>query len=277
MRGAEIWAILPSQLQIVAEALADMPQAGDIKAAARPAVGQAGAVAILPIHGIITHRAGLWHAFGSATSTDGIGDVFAQAIENPGVRAIVLDIDSPGGSVAGVPELADAIYSARGRKPIIAVSNALMASAAYWIGSQADEVYVTPSSQTGSIGVYAVHLDYSRQLDARGVTATVISAGKYKAEGNEFSPLSEEARASWQAQVDEYYDMFVETVARGRGRQPNTVRNGFGEGRVLTASSAVSEHLADKVGGLEQAIGRAAALAKRQANAKAAAMRLTIG
>jgi signal peptide peptidase SppA len=178
----------------------------------------------------------------------------------------VLDIDSPGGSIAGITELAAEIRSARGAKPIVAVANTLAASAAYWLGSQADQFVVTPSGHVGSIGVYAVHQDVSKMLDEAGVKMTIVSAGPHKTEGNEFEPLTDEARAEIQARVDASYDQFVEDVAAGRNVPVATVRADFGGGRVLTARDALKAGMVDRVETLAQTIqrvGRSASSARR--------------
>ncbi|MCC7371633.1 MAG: S49 family peptidase, partial [Chloroflexi bacterium] len=132
------------------------------------------------------------------------------------------------------------------------------ASAAYWIASSADEIVVTPSGEVGSIGVFTAHEDISAALEAEGVTVTLISAGKYKTEGNPFEPLSEEARGAIQARVDDYYSMFVRAVARGRGVKPADVRGGFGQGRVVGADEAVRLGMADRVGTMAQTVERLA-------------------
>lgn len=225
---------------------------------------QTGNVAVLPLVGPITQRGGgLMSFLFGGTSAMQYGEMVRAAMADPGVSALVLEVDSPGGSVAGVQELADLIFAARGTKPMVAVSNTLMASAAYWVASQADEVLVSPSSMSGSIGVYALHMDYSRRMESDGMTPTLIAAGKYKVEGNELAPLDESARATIQAQVDHFYDLFVESVARGRGYAAVTVRNGFGEGRMLDAPTAVQERLANRIGTFEDAVARAAQLARQ--------------
>jgi signal peptide peptidase SppA len=173
------------------------------------------------------------------------------------VSAVVLDIDSPGGTVAGVTELAAEIRAARGgSKPIVAAANTLAASAAYWLASQADEVVVSPSGSVGSIGVYAVHQEVSRMLDEMGVGTTIISAGPHKTEGNEFEPLTDEARADIQSRVDVSYASFVADVAAGRGVTAEQVEADFGGGRVLTARKAQSAGMVDRVETLAQTVAR---------------------
>jgi signal peptide peptidase SppA len=163
-------------------------------------------------------------------------------------KAIVLDVDSPGGSVDGVPEFADEIYDARSKKPVIAVCNSMACSAAYWLASAASEVVCTPSGQCGSIGVYMMHLDESESLKQQGIKITVIKAGKYKAEGNSTEPLSDDARAAAQTSVDAFYSMFVRSVARNRGTSQTAVREGYGQGRSLMAAQAAGQDLVDRVG-----------------------------
>ncbi len=261
------WAILPAKLSELIS-VAQRHAAGErlsaeevaaIKAAARKADARAaGSVAVLQLYGSIFPHANLMTEMSGAVSAERFKAVFNAAMADPAVTSIVIDIDSPGGAVSGVPELADVIFNARGQKPIVAVADHLAASAAYWIGTAADELLVTPSGEVGSIGVFAAHEDWSRAYDNAGVTVNLISAGKFKTEGNPYQPLGEEARAAIQARVDEYYDMFVKAVARNRGVKVSDVRGGFGEGRVVGAREAVASGMADRVGTLDDAINRAA-------------------
>src|SRR4029453_14892345 len=117
-----------------------------------------------------------------------------ELMKDPAVKGVVLDVDSPGGSVYGVRELADEIRAARGQKPVEAVANAFMASAAYYIGSAAEKVWVTPSGSAGSIGVYDAHVDLSKFTETMGEKWTFVSYGDNKLLGNPFEPLSEEAQ-----------------------------------------------------------------------------------
>lgn len=225
-------------------------------AAARLQTRVAGAVAVIPIFGVIVQRASMLAQSSGAMGTEQISQAFQQAIADPNVGAIVLQIDSPGGGVYGVPELADEIFKARGSKPIVAVADSEAASAAYWIASAADEISVTPSGMVGSIGVWTAHQDMSAMYEAFGVKVSLISAGKYKTEGNPFEPLTDEARAAIQAEVDDYYALFTKAVARGRGVGVEAVRAGFGEGRMVTAQKAVKAGLADRVETLDQVVSR---------------------
>jgi signal peptide peptidase SppA len=259
------WAILPYKLAVLEEIVA-RHVAGEkldaeeiqtrIHGAKRPAGRRAGSVAVLPLFGTIFPRANMMTDISGATSAERFGAQFDELIMDPDVGAIVLDVDSPGGMAAGVEELSQKIYGARGQKPIVAVANYEMDSAAYWIGSSADEVVITPSGELGSIGVWAAHDDISGALSQEGIKRTLISEGKYKVEGNPWEPLTEEARSAIQASVREVYDVFIRDVARNRGVKPAAVRNGFGEGRVVGARQAVELGMADQIGTLEETIKR---------------------
>lgn len=214
------------------------------------------AIAVVPVHGPMTNRSSAFTAFFGGTSTEKLGQLFDALIASPAVGAVIFDVDSPGGIVYGVPELAAKIHGARGTKPIVAVSNAEMFSAAYYLASAADQVVVTPSGQTGSIGVWSLHTDYSEALEQAGVKATFISAGERKVWGNPYEPLADEARAMLKDQVDGYYSDFVGTVAKHRGVTPKEVRDGFGRGGTVAAKDSKAQGLADRVDTLENTIGR---------------------
>lgn len=261
------WAILPESLATIHDLLLFRVAGGELTAEEiqeRIAPGAArngdrrhqsgGGVAVIPILGTIIPRADLINESSGAISTQRTTVRLREALADPEVGAIVLDIDSPGGQVGGVVELADEIYAARGVKPITAVANNLAASAAYWIASSADEIVVTPSGEVGSIGVLTMHQDISQHLENEGVNVSLISAGRYKVEANPYSPLNDEARAAIQSRVDEYYDMFVDSVARGRGVPIDEVRGGFGEGRVVGAQTAVDLGMADRISTLDEVI-----------------------
>lgn len=275
------WALLPSAFEILVEIVERRiegrePDAEEkraaIEAARRqaPPVASPGAIAVLPVYGLLSHRAYLMQEVSATgTSAEMLLQAFSAMVADPRVTGIVLDIDSPGGSVFGTEELCDAIFAARGTKPIVAVANALAGSGAYWIASQADELVVTPSGQVGSIGVYTYHDDVSAFFEREGVKRTLVSAGRNKVEGHPYAPLSEEARGQLQKEVDRYYDRFVRSVARGR-RVALKVAGGeqFGEGRMFGAEEAVERGMADRVETLQQVLDR---LAKRAATASARA------
>lgn len=215
-----------------------------------------GPVAKLALTGSIFPRADALSETSGAQSLETFRGRLRQALDDESVRAIVIDVDSPGGSVEMVPETAAEILAGRDRKPIVAVANTWAASAAYWLASAATELVVTESGEVGSIGVFMAHTDLSGALEQAGEDVTLISAGKYKTEGNPFEPLSGEAEAHLQEQVDAYYQMFVKGVAKARGTSVADVRDNFGEGRMVMAREAVSRGMADRVGTLDETIAR---------------------
>lgn len=235
-----------------------------------------GAIAVIPVHGVIAPRASHFED----TSSAGCGlDLFVsrlrQAVNNPDVTGILIAVDSPGGTVAGVPEAAAEIMAARDRKKVWGIADSLAASAGYWLLAACSEAIVTPSGAVGSIGVYTAHEDLSAKLAAEGVKITLVSAGKYKVEGNPFEPLADEAHEAMKSRVGEFYSMFVDGVAAGRGVKAKDVRDGFGEGRVVLGKEAVKLGMVDRVATmdatLERMMGRKAAAPAPRALAEAPA------
>jgi signal peptide peptidase SppA len=213
-----------------------------------------GGIARIPLKGVLMPVGGiLAMLFGIPDPITMFRGRLQQALEDPDIGGVVMDIDSPGGVVDQIPELAAEIREAAKSKPITAIANVQAASAAYWLGSQASEFVVTPSGDAGSIGVYATHQDLSGRAEQLGVKVTLVSAGKYKTEGNPYEALGDEARAHIQEDVDTYYDMFTTDVALGRSAatsekvKKSDVVNGYGEGRSLTAKAAVEAKIADRV------------------------------
>ena len=257
------WAIVPEKLDVICsllEARANGQSATkeEIRAAMDSLHGDTPAggngVAVIPVYGTITQRASMFSEFSGGTSCEQISNALDAALADPSVGSIVLDVDSPGGTVTGVPELGAKLLAARGQKPIIAVANSMAASAAYWIASAADKIVVTPSGDVGSVGVYTTHQDVSQALDKEGVKVTFVKAGKYKTDGNPYEPLSASAEADMQHGVDAYYDLFVKAVAEGRGVTVDKVLSDFGQGRMLMAQDAVAAGMADEVATLEQVL-----------------------
>ena len=266
------WALMPERLSAVTAVIARW--SGDARASdevmhsvaadrnARDARRQAsvsnsgGGIAVLPLYGIVTQRGNMLDdVSGPGTaSTQQFSNLLRAALQDETVSQILIDIDSPGGSVYGVAELADEIVSARAQKPVVAIANSLAASAAYWIGCSASEFYVTPGGEVGSIGVWQAHQDYSKAMDEAGVKTTLISAGKFKVEGNPYAPLDEEAQGFMQSRVDDYYAAFTKAVAKGRGVPISQVRDGMGQGRVLGADAALASSMVDGIATFEDVV-----------------------
>lgn len=249
--------------QEITAAVGAAPQvAADRRAMAAQTGG--GSVAVLPVYGVLTHRAHAKSISTPMTSTEELSAQIRNAVADPGISSIVLDVDSPGGSVFGVQEVADTIFSLRGKKPIVGVANAQAASGAYWILSQADEVVVTPSGAVGSIGAFMVHEDRSEKYVKDGVKRTYVSAGKYKVEGNDTGPLEGDSLAYAQSMVDNFYSAFVRAVAKGRGVSVEAARGpDFGEGRMVLARQAVAGGMANRVATLDEVIAEQVKAARR--------------
>jgi len=277
------WALMPERLHALASVVmrwsAGIPADADnmirvqadrvIRETRRQTVSaqSAGGIAVLPLYGVVTQRGNMVEDVSGpgSTSTQQFSSALRQLMADDTVGQILIDIDSPGGSVYGVAELADEILSARAQKPVIAVANSLAASAAYWIGCSASEFYVTPGGEVGSIGVWQAHQDYSKALEDAGVKTTLISAGKFKVEGNPYSPLDDEAQSFMQSRVDDYYAAFTKAVARGRGVPISQVREGMGQGRVLGADAALAQNMIDGVATFDDVLKKMRRDAKQQA------------
>jgi signal peptide peptidase SppA len=215
-----------------------------------------GAVAVVPIRGVIAHRMSAMEESSGGTSAETIGAMLTSIAADPTIGTILYDVDSPGGTVPGVQELAAQMFALRGQKKQIAQVNSLATSAAYWLAAQADEIVSLPSGVAGSIGVFTVHSDLSKALALEGIDLTLISAGKYKLEGNPFEPLTGEAKTVLQDRVDAAYAQFVKDVARGRGVSQTAVREGYGQGRALDAKDALRAGLIDSIGTMDDTIGQ---------------------
>lgn len=245
------WALAPGTLSaLMAQACASFrghPVAGHL------AYGTGRGTSVIPIQGVITPRGN----FGG-TSIGRIVGQFRWALADRSISAIVFDIDSPGGDVTGIPELADEIFRARGQKKTISVVNTAAEAGAYWLASAAKELVVAPSGCLGAIGIVSAHEDNSVALEKSGLRISLISAGKYKTDGNPYEPLSDSGRADMQGKVNAFHNMFVDAVALGRGVSTAAVRGGFGQGRSVLASRAVAMGMADGIETLDQVITRLA-------------------
>jgi signal peptide peptidase SppA len=265
------WAILPSVLHQIEEVvqfraaghhLSHEEIAARLDAINRPPSSSAvapGSIAVIPISGPLSPKMDLMTEISGGSSYESITSAFLHAVADPNVSGILFDVDSPGGSVAMLEETADAIFKARGTKPIFGVVNTFAASAAYCLLSQVDEIYASPSSQLAGIGIITCHDYMAKAAEMAGMERTYITApkGGNKAEGNPYEPLSADTLAYMQSMVDDYYNVFVACVARGRGVKPALVKTEeWGMGRVYTARAAVALGMADRVGTLQDAIDR---------------------
>lgn len=203
---------------------------------------QIAGVAVIPVYGILGRHLSSLETMCGGCSVDAIWGNLELAAEDSGIRSIVLDFDSPGGVVTGIPELASFIRDVNERKRCYAYTEACCCSAAYWLASQCEAMFATPSAEVGSIGVYSVYIDISKQLEKDGVTVNAISAGEYKLTGAPFKPMTDEERAMLQTQVDSVYAAFKADVVRG-----HSIADADMQGQVFSGSEANKYGLVDMV------------------------------
>lgn len=213
-----------------------------------------GGVALIPVYGTITKRANIMTRMSGGTSAQLLQRNIKAAFDDPIVSSIVLDVESPGGSVDGTKEVADYLFSKKGTKPVLAYANGLMASAAYYISAAADHIMTGPAAQVGSIGIALTHYDLSKADEQAGVKRTVLSAGKYKRIASDEKPLTAEGQDYLQQMLDTYYSQFVDDVAKYRGVTADKVLEDMADGRIFIGAAAVAAGLADSVGTINDAI-----------------------
>ena len=210
-------------------------------------------IAIAKIYGILTKKMNLMTEFSEGTLTQELSNTLIELGNDKKVDAIVLDCDSPGGTVDGTADLADIVANITKIKPIIAYVNGQMTSAAYWICSPADVIVINQTSVAGSIGVNAQHYDYSEMDKKLGITRTFTYKGRKKGLGNDAEPLSQEGKNELQAMVDKYYGIFLNYVIEKRKLNDKQAES-VGESGIYIGNDAVDVGLADGIGTLNDAI-----------------------
>lgn len=251
---AGLWAITPDALnalvsdlpQLVAGAVPESRTNDDLATPTEAPYSMEGSVAVIQIKGALAKNGLSFWGFQLLASMREIGVALRQAAADPSVRAIMLDVESPGGTVDGTEELAAAVVAAGQSKPLYAYADGLMASAAYWAACGAREIAAPATAQVGSVGVVLMHREVSRALDNAGVKVNIIAAGHYKAAGNMAEPLSEEMRAYIQSGVDDIYDMFLSAVEVGRGVNREKALT-MADGKIFLAGAAQTLGLIDRV------------------------------
>ena len=224
-------------------------------------------IAVVSVIGTLVGRSGYLDAASGLQAYGDIGDAIAGAMDDPTVRGVILDVDSPGGEVGGLFDLVEQIgaISDASAKPLWAVANESALSAAYAIAGAADRLYVTRTGEVGSIGVVAVHVDESGADAKAGLAWTFVFAGERKVDANAHEPLSERARATIQADVDHIYSEFCALVATNRGLTSEAVRRT--NAAIYRGELAIRAGLADRLGTLDLAIAEMAAELDRAASA----------
>jgi protease-4 len=180
----------------------------------KPEMMMDGTTAIIPINGVIGKHLSMLETMCGGCDLDMVSTMIDAAVADSNCTKILFNVNSPGGTVTGVPELARKIANCQ--KPTVAFTDSMCCSAALWLASQCNQFYCTESSDIGSVGVYSVYLDESRALDKEGVTVNAITAGKYKMTGASFRPMTDDERKMLQANVDKIYSQFKEAVTRNR-------------------------------------------------------------
>ena len=252
--------IAPQKLEVILAVLAPrlgldptcVAAAGEVRAANKAVEITPDGIAIIPIEGTLVHKSYGVDALSGLRSYTDIQSEVQDAAKDPAVKAILLDIDSHGGEVAGAFDAADAIYAARSSKPVFAVANNDALSGAYLLASGADRIYVSRTSGVGSVGVMVTHLDMTGNDEKLGFKYTIVHAGARKADLHPHVPLSEEARQVLEAAVDRTYGMLVAAVARNRGLSEAAIRGT--EAAVFLGTDGVNTRLADRVGTPENAL-----------------------
>jgi ClpP class serine protease len=260
---AQPWAIDPSWLPLIAALAQRAHDAPEVIAAreARPLNGARRAtmrdgVAVLPLHGPIFPRANVLTETSGATSLQMLASDLQKALDDPQVRAVLLDIDSPGGAVSGVNEFAGMVRAARAVKPVAAYVGGAGTSAAYWIASAASPLVVEPTAMLGSIGVVA-GAEYQEAPDPRGYRQVEIVSSN--AVDKHPDGAREGGRATIRAVLDRIEAEFVDAVARHRNVTRGAVLSDFGRGGVKVGADAVAAGMADRVGSFEQILAELAA------------------
>lgn len=218
----------------------------------RAVAGKPGSVAVIPFSGVVVPRETPQSRYYGETGSADLVDRVRAAVNDKGVKAIVIHVDSPGGAVAGTQEAAEELATLRGTKPIVAHANFLMASAAYWLASQADEIVASPSALVGSVGVIAHHMDYSGLLAKFGMQPTIFAQPAMKSDGSPLVPLTDTAREEFGNIVNAAYDTFAGAVSSARGVTRDAIAKSWAH--VYTSAHALDNGMIDKVRPLNQSV-----------------------
>jgi len=234
-----------------------------------------GSIAVVPIEGILLKDVPIIYRrleiFGIRfTEYRHIGAAARAAAEDPDIENILLHVSSPGGTVAGAEEAAEAIYRAREKKRVIAYIEDLGASGAFLLASQAEEVYSNVNALVGGIGVYTVYFDWSKAAEKEGVTVHVIKSGEHKGMGEPGAPITHEQLRSVKKYIDRLAGNMVGDIARGRCKTKTEIYRAGGSGALLLASVAKARGLVDGVQSLEETVEQLEAWEEPEDPARAA-------
>ncbi len=175
------------------------------------------------------------------------------AKESTNIKAILLSIDSPGGTVSATKKLYNKISSVRKKKPVIALIEGLAASGAYYVASACDRIVSSEAATVGSIGVLSTHVEFHQLLKKHGIHAEMFKAGRYKDIGSPFRKMTPQERQMYQELIDEFYLLFLRDVAHGRKQKMTKVKT-WAEGKIFSARKALRLGMLDKIGGRKEAL-----------------------
>lgn len=218
----------------------------------RPVLHKDKGLVVYPVVGSMVHRGDGVDADSGLQSYTAMQRELTALLDDPSVRGILLDLDTPGGEAAGLVELSEWVRQAKGEKPIWAIANTSATSAGYWLGASADKLFAAPMSSVGSIGVLTMHVDMSKAVEKRGLVHTLVFAGQHKVDGNPFEPLPEAVKANVQGHIDQLYAQFTAAVADMRGVDEAVIRST--EAKVYGPEEALSLGLIDGTGTLGQVL-----------------------
>jgi len=216
-------------------------------------------VGVVRVTGIIATGGDVAGLFGAAAGSEGITSQIRRASKDNSVKALVIRINSPGGSAAASQEIYQAIreYQKDTKRPVIASMADVAASGGYYVAAACDQIVAAPATLTGSIGVIMETMDYHQLMDKIGVSSKPITSGKYKDMGSPFRAMRPDERQLMQTMVNDVYDQFVDAVAAGRKMDKAEVKR-LANGRVFTGRQALAVKLVDSTGTFRDAIRVAA-------------------
>ncbi|MDO8683759.1 MAG: signal peptide peptidase SppA [Armatimonadota bacterium] len=224
----------------------------------KPSYGGGNKIALIHITGVVTAGEGGDGLFGSVAGSEGIVDQLERARNDDSIKAVVLRINSPGGSPSGSQEVYDEIMRLRRDGKVVVTSvGDLAASGGYFIAAASDKIYANGSSITGSIGVITETADMSKLFQKIGIDHEVLKTGKYKDMGSNLRKLTPEEKQIMNAMLDDIFRQFIRAVSLGRKMPESEVRK-LATGRVFTGRQAEKLGLIDTIGGLQEAIKGAA-------------------
>ncbi|WP_081410913.1 signal peptide peptidase SppA [Desulfotruncus alcoholivorax] len=244
---------------LISLVIAALDQGGGAGAYSKNAAG--GAVGVIRISGVIAGGADSAGLFESAVGSETIMEQLRRAAADPAIKAVLLRLDTPGGTTGASQEIALEVDRLRkaGKKAVASMGD-VAASGGYWIASRCDKIVASPGTITGSIGVIMTTSDLQGLYQKLGVANRVFKSGKHKDMGSPNRDITGEEQAIFQGMVDEMYEQFIATVSEGRNMEPDEVRK-LADGRVYTGKQALDNGLVDVLGNYYDAVELAADLA----------------